>query len=306
MPDEVTAEDTSSAAEIHAELLAEDKGTADVDNDKAPPKTEEESESENVTADEDVIKGEEDDEDEGDDEDLPLSETLTLDDNVREKFPEEAKRWDQQVKGLSKIEKRLKGEETNLNTWMSVDSALADKKTAPEAARKLAKIVADRHGMTVHELLGVDATTQDDDDKLYSDDDTVVAKASKAALDAFKSDPDYSEWLAEKEKGKQATAEKEWFDRRGGAIVARVEKTVGWKPTERMVLEARREFPEVFREDALKALKKAFPDDYLKSQTKPTKKTPPDIVESATSKGFTIPDDPMEYSARHARMEEGV
>lgn len=303
-----------TAAELHAEILKEqEEGKTDVDNDEGTPEPEKESGSDDDTADEDVIKGEEDDEGEGDEEDLAAKLSISPED-AEGLPPEKVKRFNERVKGIAKVEKRLKADESGLNNWLTVDAALSDRETAPKAAQELLKIVTKNTGLTAQELLGIQATTQDGNSESkygfeFASEDAIyekaLADAEAAMVKKFGLDPDLiSELKTEREQKKQEKADKEWFDSKGTTVIAKVEKQKGWKVTEDMVLTARRKNPDLFKQDAFSALKREFTDEYIQSQVKSTKKTPPDIVESATSKGIHIPDDPLEYSAAHALLEE--
>lgn len=311
-------EGLTTAAEIHAEILQEDDSPATIDNDEAKTDPDDETvEDSDETADEGDTEDEPEEEPEGDDEDdLPLSERLTLDDKVREADPEAGKRWDQQVKGLEKIEKRLKADESSFNAWMGVDMALSHSVEAARAQlQHLATVTARVLKTTPEELLGV-ATKQTEEKGEgkskygfeFDSEDAIYEKAKEDAKNELKTelglDAALLKKLAEREAAaEQEKADKEWLDTKGKAVIARIEKKEGWKPDPALVLKAKREYPDIFKTDPFLALKKTDPDAYFASRSKTTKKTPPDVVESATSRGITLPDNPLDYSAAHALAE---
>lgn len=317
MPEETTgSESTTSAADIHAEILAEqnsDKETADADNDEAKTETEDDETDSSVTADEDHEDDDETDADEVDEDDLPLTSKLALSDNIREKFPEEAKRWDQQVKGLQKLEKRLSDNADAFDGYTRLDAALQDKKTAPEAFKAMAKFIAEKTELSIEDLLGV-ATTQDDDKDptskyglSHASDDKVVDLLMKKVVEDLGVDPALLKDLkSEHEQKKQNEADKTWFQQKGSAILAKVEKTAGWKVTQEQVIGAKNEYPDLFKSDPILALKKHDPDSY-EARKKPAKREgQPDMLKGTTGKGPVLPENPLEWTARDAGRSVGA
>lgn len=298
---------TQSAAEIYAEMSEEDKeATTTDDNDEVKAEINDESEESDATADEGETEDEDENEEEADEEeDLPLTSKLALDDNVREKFPEEAKRWDQHVKGLQRREKQLKENETGLNVWQQVDNDLCDPEKAPATLEKLIKASLKATGKSREELLGAPQATEDSDPQskyglTHASDDKVVDLLMKKVTGELGVDPDLLKDLkADRDRREAEKAESEWFDKNGGRITAKIEKTTTWKPTKEQILEARKKDPALFKTDPVQAVKNSNPDAYIASQLKPEKKGK-DMHVTTTARGHVTPKDPSEYSARDA------
>jgi hypothetical protein len=307
--------------------------------------SEESEESKAGTADEDKTedKAEDDDKEEGqkdgdnaepDDEDLDdLTAKLALDAAVADKLPDDVKtRYEQQVKGLAKRENQLSDREEALQvdekgwqTYKGLETALfnATPQDAERALSELSKIVREHHKIEAKTEMKAEVKQAEEKDdgtilydgltfysqtelKLYQDLQSANAKID--ALEKGNQDPEIEEIKAERRANKEQAALNAWVDDNHKSIIGKVAaKAGGWGVTKEMVAEAAKADKAALEKDPVAVLKRLNPDAYaewyagLKNPKKPLK----DMIDNSQAKGFTVPENPDEYSAVHALQEVG-
>jgi hypothetical protein len=243
---------------------------------------------------------------EEDSDDLPK-----LDTQAREAIgdnPEALEAWDRAWKGVTKREAKVKESEDRLAGFGNVEQALMDPSTAPAVLLEIAQASAKATGLTLEQLLGSDnSSTQtgdfafDTDKKLY---ERAVADAEAKVMEKLGIDPkDLQGLVSERKQAAEAQRLDDWASKATGPISAKAAKEAGWSGiTKQMVLEAAKENPKLISENPLLALKRTFPDEYAASQRTESKKLP-EMPDGSSAKGYTIPTNPLEYTAAHAAME---
>lgn len=250
-------------------------------------------------------------------EDLPLRERLKLDDNVLEALPEEARtRWDQQVAGLEKIDNKLTelaAHTVRLTNW---EEALSNPDTAQDALLQLEANLKEK-GIDMRSVFGKPTETTDNapefelesDQKLHASAVATAVKQAKTELLASLgyNPSDVKALLDERAQAQRDTEFQSYVNGLTPRVAARAIKTEGWTVTKEMVATAAKESPDLIKTDPIKALKKAFPDEYANHKaSKATEKEVPTMVDGGTTRGIEIPTDPMQYTARHALQEVGT
>jgi hypothetical protein len=327
------------ASDLHIDTDNEDDedldsdGRADADEDFDKPDGTE-SEGEGSEEDGDDEDGD-DDLDEDLDEDLDSDEPdrLKLDPKVKAALPKEiAKRFEEQAKGLEKVQKQLAQNIKTFNDYVSWDNALANKATAADALKTLATHVAQQHGLDLVEVLGLKATTpaaaktetkasealdgiefKYDTDKELAEQlnsrfekmlGTAVAQAKedakREALESLGVDPKDLKGLLDQNR---SAAQERAFAEHIKAITPTVQATFkakrqGFEVTEGMVREALEALPQ-FKDRPAKAVDMYFSQRITKHMLKAVnpKKGPESPKTGGIRGGVTLPKNPLEVTA---------
>lgn len=283
--------------------------------------SEEKTEEADATADEGAEETKEDDPEEevigdDDDEELPELSKPILDaigDNAEAKAA-----WDRHWKGVKKREKQFQEREAALATdekgfqaYQSYGAAFADPEKAPAAFKHLKESLEKAYGYsldTTEPIPAEDGTFQYDGKTFYSEGEVLLyqeLQSLKNQKSETKEDPELEEIKAEVRARKESDAQKAWVKTHASSLIAKVSaKTGGWGITEEQILQVRKAEPDLLDKSPVEAMKRNFPDayaDWKAGQSKPKVK---DMIDGGDAKGFTIPDDPLEFTAKHALMME--
>jgi hypothetical protein len=301
-----TPESTFSAKDALASIESEEteaktEVTADEDSSE---ETTEESVSDEVPEDADN-----DDPDE--EEDLDDLETRLALDNADDLPEPVRKRYEQQVKGLAKKQRQLNQDSDTLAVAKSLENLIFN--SDPETALKVLADIKDKalKAYNYSETEEVKPAEPADDGLYHYDGKTFYSEGEVALyqeLQAIKSqkDSELEQMKAEWTQRKQAEADGAWVDSNSQRIIAKIAaKTGGWGVTKEQIAAAYKADRTALDADPVKALKREFPDEFAdwKSGANKPKKQPRDMVEGSQAKGYEIPDNPSDYSAKHALME---
>lgn len=270
--------------------------TADEDS------TEDDSETDETEEDPEVPDNEDDE-----DEELDLVQQLRLEN--ADQLPEEVvKRFDQQVKGLAKKDRQIAENLETLEVAKGVERALfqGTPEQAEQALQALADAVRKHHGHEEKvEPVETDGTWEYDGKTFYSEREVeLYQKNQELERKLEQKDPEIEEIKAERRMRKEQETLQNWADQNSQRIIAKVAaKANGWGVTKDQIIEAVRLDKAGMEADPVMAMKRAFPDAYADHRAGRPKPPVKDMITGTQAKGFSIPDNPDEYTAAHALME---
>lgn len=287
------------------------------------PETEEEPETE-PEADDEATDPEPEDDEEEETNLVPPEELLEA---LKDK-PKELKRLKDAYKGLAKKDKQLAIERQNVAGLVDYGRNLMNVQTYESTLQQIASEVSQQHGVKPEYVLGnilkrlapteemkTEPVTPDDvkfdyegDEKVYKAAlqanekriSTLKDEAKREVLEALGVDPaEFKSVLSTLKLQQAERAEQAWVETNAPKIKAKADKTLGWSVTDKMIQEAHKEFPN--ESDLIQALKKSFPDEYVRARTKTVPKKGPEIVTGSVekSKPITNPAD-MTFAKLHA------
>lgn len=289
--DTLESEETDISEAVTAdEDQAEETESNDEEEDPTPPTTEEDEDTDLPQLDEIILKA--------------------LGDNTEAK-----QAWERQWKGVEKRERKLAEREEAIQTdekgyqvYQSYAEAFSDPERWQAAYEALGKSLGQAHNQTpAQEAKEVD-NGWEYDGKLWASETEIELYKEVQALKAAKpqEDPFIAQLKAEREAEKEERAISQWVDSNQPRITSKVAaKTGGWGVTKEMVAEVAKTNREGLEKDPVAAMQKAFPiewGDFRASTAKPKVR---DMLSNTEAKGFTVPENPDEYSAAHALMELG-
>jgi len=313
------AEATESTSRDPLEIRASELMGMEIDND--PPADEEEEvdeeteepsdeETEDESADE---ESEEESEEEDEYEDLPLTEKLKLDDNVRKRLSkEQAKRYDDQVKGLAKFERQLGERGDHYNKLVSWENSLGVKETAADALKQLVTFTAQQHGFDLAELFGLQAKASEREEAKPTSEGwaeagydspkemelDLKAKELQTRLDAL--EKKFGGIEGESKAAKEKREFEQYIETRAPKAISFLQgKYDGWTVTKEMISEAVQAFPQ-FKDKPGKATAMYFADSLARHMaTGRVKKAPrgPETPTTIGREGKTLPSDPLKIRA---------
>lgn len=281
------------------------------------PKTDDEEPSESPTESDEDEDGEpnEGDEPTEDAEEEEELEVPSLDTAIKEALaerPELQKRWDEQWKGLLKREQKVSDFQAGIN------DLFGDKDYARQALPQFIGKVAEAHGLTVAELVGLGSESRSDDDAprladldpdQFTDYDEQFEAYRKAyqrelqerdsVLHSLKAEVE-SLKNAQTEQARQAEQQKV-LDQQ----LTRVQKVFekehqGFRVTRKMLADAVAEFPNL---DPIRAVEAANARKLIDHRGKVTAEaqrvTAPAMIKGTTGKGIALPDNPLDIKAAH-------
>jgi hypothetical protein len=306
-----TTVETYSAEEALAEISRDSE-----ESEETPAATADEGDTEETTESNDETEASElpDNEEEEDEATLPDLDTVILEaigDN-----PDAVKRWNEQWKGLQKKETQLaereqviSKDEDGYSVYQTYSEAFADPNKYEEALAFLTEQVRQMHGAkAVQEDEVVENENQTftyDGQIFYSEREIELYKEIRDLKNSKREDPELEEIKAEVRARKAETALNKWVDQNLNSVAAKVKaKTAGWEVSRDMLAQVAKADGELLKTDPVQAFKRNFPDAYadFRAGSKPKPKVR-DLVDNSSAKGYNVPDDPREYSAKHALME---
>jgi hypothetical protein len=217
--------------------------------------------------------------------------------------------WKRQWKGIEKRERRLAEQQQAVSGLVKYAQGLSDPSTASQTLQEIIDSVAEGHGLTREQILGLASLEPDNGQTeweragFHSDREYELHKelqALKADLTPLKT--------AEAERRREAE-DRAYVQSQTTRVAKQIAGQYdGFEVTASMLKTAVQNLPQ-FRDEPAKAVRMWYADELVKhaqGKTASRHKKLPEMLDTSSAKGFDIPDNLDEYSAEHAAREVGA